>query len=928
MTPEQFQHLEDLFHHALTLDAPARAAWLASLDPESARAVGQLLAQDTSGNAALTRVATALSQTDSKTEPGQRLGPWRLLREIGAGGVGVVWLAERADGQYDLQVAIKINRGYAGAGAQAQLRHERQILAALDHPVIAGLIDGGETADGHPYLVMEYVEGQPITVAANQQGLDLRARVGLLVQLAHAVHYAHQRLIIHRDIKPANVLLRADGRPRLLDFGIAKLFSADTDGVQPTQPWFTPAYAAPEQKRNAPISTATDIYALGLLMVELLSGQMPEIDAHGQVTPPSQRGQQQAWHGALRQELDAIALRACAPEPERRYDSAAAFAEDLQRWQKGRPIKARPDSNWYRLRKFVYRHQLGTSLALIALLTILGISWWLAVERNRARAAEQQALQASQSAAASASFLVGLFRQAEPSLDRPSALTPLQLLDQGRAKLRADHELSVPIRIQLMSTLGAMYGDLGAAETATAVLREAIDLAIQHAEPAEVQLDLWLALGQASIDRARYADAEQSWRKVLELLGDHADPDRSRQAGGLLAISLARGGRLAEGKSELAVWRSTCPEPGQGQRTESCWTLDEHLGEILALEGDLEAARKLVDPAVQALALLSKPGDADLQSARLTQASILRQSQQLDAAESVLKQLLGERSRMVQQDSVLLSSVYSELGSVYYEQGRTRDALAQFELAVATGTRSLRADDPSLVIDLNNLASLLEDRGLYRKAEPLFRQALGIIRQFPEEQAANIGNFQQNLGRVLMLLGELEQAWPYVSAPIPDGERQLMSLLQVRRALQMAEWYRRSGDLQKARLNLNDVLARLDEFGGTEHPRFAAVLRAQGLLAQAEGNFQTAETHLKAALQHWQYTVGPDYIGCGEVELDLALLMQARGKPAAAAAHYQRAVRISSQHLDPAGEAWRNLVQVAQTIGAPAPTVGRNAPHH
>ena len=280
MSDTRWERLERLFDEGLAVAAEDRGRWLAALTIEDdlrAELAAMLLADDRS--AELTRrFDAAIVQAGEAPLPGLRIGPYRLIRELGSGGMGLVYLAERADEQFRQEVAIKLIRGYAGPGAAQQLRHERQILAEFSHPNIARLLDGGETEQGQPYLVMEYVPGEVITEASKRLQLTVARRVELLRDLARAAHYAHQRLIVHRDIKPANVLLRDDGRPVLLDFGIAKLVDADSLRSSATQPWFTPAYASPEQRRGQPLSTATDVYALGLLLFELLTDASPDPD--------------------------------------------------------------------------------------------------------------------------------------------------------------------------------------------------------------------------------------------------------------------------------------------------------------------------------------------------------------------------------------------------------------------------------------------------------------------------------------------------------------------------------------------------------------------------------------------------------------------------------------------------------------------------
>ena len=352
MSQARWEALERLFDEGSSLPASERADWLAALDVDAAlraqlrRMLEADLDAEQRGPALTRRFESVLVEGGAAPSAGQRLGPYRLERELGSGGMGVVFLAERSDEQFRQQVAIKLLRGHAGADAARQLRHERQILAGLVHPNIARLLDGGETADGRPWIAMEYVPGEPIATAVQRLGLPLARRIELVRDLAHAVHYAHQRLVVHRDIKPANVLLREDGRPVLLDFGIAKLVDPESRTADATQPWFTPAYASPEQRRGQPLSTATDVYALGLLLFELLTDLPPDPDPEGALRLPSSVAA--ARRRALRGDLDRIVLRATAIDPARRYASAEALADDLQRHLAGRPVRAVPDSLAYR----------------------------------------------------------------------------------------------------------------------------------------------------------------------------------------------------------------------------------------------------------------------------------------------------------------------------------------------------------------------------------------------------------------------------------------------------------------------------------------------------------------------------------------------------------------------------------------------------
>ncbi len=382
MTASRWSRLQELFDRLLELPANDRSAWLDAYEPDAglrAEAARLVREHDASGGAGLTSpLGRAAADIATPASAGQRIGAYALIREIGSGGMGTVFLAERVDDEFAQRVAIKLIRGIATRDMSHRLRRERQILAGLDHSNIARLFDGGTSDAGQPYLVMEYIDGESLTDHARSHGLPLDRRLRLLQQVCHAVHYAHRRLVIHRDLKPANVLMRADGTPALLDFGIAKLLDTDTGQPQETRtalPWFTPAYASPEQRTGGAVSTATDIYGLGALLHHLLTDAIPQPRADGGLPPPSTL-RNTAGQPAGDRELDIIVGKATHPDPERRYDSGAALADDLERYLAGRPIQAAPDRAGYRLRKFVRRNRVSVGLGLLAVAILFATSTW------------------------------------------------------------------------------------------------------------------------------------------------------------------------------------------------------------------------------------------------------------------------------------------------------------------------------------------------------------------------------------------------------------------------------------------------------------------------------------------------------------------------------------------------------------------------
>jgi serine/threonine protein kinase len=409
---DAYARLRALFAAVVELDEDERVAWMDRhvADPADRSALENLLSADRSDNGFFETPAeehAARMGADESLRPegliGHRIGAFRLIRLLGKGGMAAVFLGIREGADFEQHVAVKLlRRGLYSEIEQRLFQRERRLLASLDHPNIARLIDGGVTTAGIPYLVIDYVDGEPITRHAGARRLGVRERLQLFLIVCRAVDAAHRALIVHRDIKPSNIMVAADGTVKLLDFGIAKLLDEDVESA--TIGVFTPDYAAPEQLNGAPITTATDVYALGVLLHELLIGQRPKgiptrrpsslVDAIGgdstKVPDPALLAR------ALRGDLDTILLKCLAAEPARRYASAGTLADDIERHLAGKPVEAHPPSRWYRTRKFVQRHRGSVAITVaffLAIIAALGLALWQAkVARSEAsRAREIQA---------------------------------------------------------------------------------------------------------------------------------------------------------------------------------------------------------------------------------------------------------------------------------------------------------------------------------------------------------------------------------------------------------------------------------------------------------------------------------------------------------------------------------------------------------
>jgi serine/threonine-protein kinase len=488
---ESIANVREMFEAVLALDPAQRAAWLDEHCTDSAQraAVERLLAADAADARVLDQPFDQLlghvGDVDAESTqelPGAMVGTFCVLERLGEGGSSIVYRAEREQAGVRQLVALKLlRRGLYSADEQRRFRDERRALAQLRHPGIARLIEGGITDAGVPYIALELVDGMPITDYARAHRLDLRQRLRLFIDVCRAVEAAHRALIVHRDLKPSNVLVTPEGDVKLLDFGIAKLLDAGEDGTRTQHQAMTPAYAAPEQFALGQITTATDVYALGVLLGELVTGQRR---TQGDTHTPSSRirddtdpsllpAAPRVVRRQLRGDLDNIVLKATALEPERRYASAGAFADELERHLAGQPVLAHPPSRWYRARKFVARHRGGvatTALFLLAILAALALALWQA-HRAEVQARRAEAVQAFLSDV----FLSNSRNQADAAKARQT--TARELLDLGAQRLDGAMTDVPEAKLSVLRLFGQLYDDLELADEAIRVHRQTIALA-------------------------------------------------------------------------------------------------------------------------------------------------------------------------------------------------------------------------------------------------------------------------------------------------------------------------------------------------------------------------------------------------------------------------------------------------------------------
>jgi serine/threonine protein kinase len=580
MLGDRWSRIEEIFHAALECPLPERDAYLvrACGDDRTLRSeVESLLAHDSDGGTTIDLLVgndlKDLARASSQSDSGLQIGPYRLVRELDSGGMGVVHLAVRSDDHYFQVVAIKtIRKGLASPDLVQRFRAERQILAALTHPNIGAILDGGNTDDGRPYIVMEYVEGQPITIAAENRNLSVRQRIELFRSVCSAVHYAHQKLVIHRDIKPSNVLVTPEGIVKLIDFGVSKPLAPELiPGRLPkTESWqrfMTPDYASPEQIQGRELTTATDVYSLGVLLFELLTNSRPYtvhdlspaaaerlVCEQETPKPSSFKGLSDRAEKELEGDLDRIVLMAMEKDPSRRYLSASHLEEDLSRFLEAKPVLASKATILYRLRKFLQRHQttswmaLATSVVLAG--TILFYSW-------QSRLADRRIKETEKLADSAISDISEKLQQSSVPVETQAALfrSALQYLDQLRKSSGNEPRLLLKLS-RAYARVGDLEGspyvaNLGNSGVALTSYQEALRMALAaHSrlpggENTQGLIEAYERLGALEFFLGKIEEAHDKYQRSLSLAHDFwkdkpEDPTRKR----LLAMSYARLGDL------------------------------------------------------------------------------------------------------------------------------------------------------------------------------------------------------------------------------------------------------------------------------------------------------------------------------------------------------------------------------------------------
>jgi eukaryotic-like serine/threonine-protein kinase len=866
MAGERWARLQALFHRALELPPAARGPFLdgeCADDPGLLRDALALLAEDAAPGGVLDGGAAALAggvldSTGDSWPPGA-FGPYRLRKVLGEGGMGVVHLAERVD--VGGLVAIKILRDASLSPARRErFLSEQRTLAQLDHPSIARLYDAGTLADGTPWFAMEYVEGVPLTTYCRTRRTSVPGRIELFRAVCEAVQYAHRHALIHRDLKPSNIHVKADGTVKLLDFGIAKQLDAvegDVEQTQTGQRFLTPAYAAPEQIRGEHLGIYTDVYALGVVLYELLTDLQPfdlarctpsealafvaqrEPERPSAVVRrtggPAAGGRQRPVPRGSWADLDVLCLTAMHKDPQRRYRTVDALIGDLDRFLRGQPLAARPDTLGYRAGKFVRRHRAAVAATTGALIVVLGLVGFytarLADQRSLARAEAAKATQITE-------YLIGLFEAGDPFAAGGGGTDVHELLARGVRQ--ADALAGQPgVQAQMLDVLGRVHTRLGDYDQAEGLLRRALGL---RRAPGATRTDLATTLmNLADLFRyaGRYDSAEAYAREALairERALPSTHPDLATTMDGLGIVLSNRGDYAAAAdlqRRALAMRRNIYDRPHELLAHSL-----NNLAVTLANQGDYATAERYL---VESVALSVQVLGADHASlaSDLSNLGVVREIQgDYAGADSALSAALRIKRLRLGDDHWETAFTLQQLGGVLRRAGQDDRAEASLREAMEIERRVLDPDHRNTAITRTHLAAVLQGRGDYAGAETLYREAAAIL-------AASLGEGHQFTATTRCALGHV--------------------LRQQRR-------------LPEAEALFRMCLAVLEEVLPADHDVLAAQRGRFGGLLAAQGKFDDAEPILLESYATLRSRFGPDHADVRDAAGRLVELYEAWGR--------------------------------------------------
>jgi len=841
-----WEKLQELLDRALSLSGRERDAFLDQASTEQPDLADELRSLVMTAETPMTLLDGHVSLETEADMKDARLGPWRLLEQLDEGGMGSVYIAERADGVYQQRVALKIaHTGLTGGAMAERFSRERQILAGLHHPNIAGLLDGGTTPDGRPYLVMELVEGETLLEWARER--PLRERLALFAKLCHAVDFAHRNLIVHRDLKPANILV-AGNEPKLLDFGIARLLADEGGTGASNTRLMTPEYASPEQIRGDGVTTVSDIYSLGVILYELLTGKRPHDEAATDyamlalilntrpvrpsevVSGPMER--------ALRGDLDTITLMALRKEPDRRYPSADRLAEDIERYLEGFPVRARKETVTYLARKFIQRNAVASALTASLFLALMIGTVVLAYQRIAVGKARDRAEQESRLANKVSDYLLNVFSSADPYGPAGGDETARELLTRAVQDIETTMIDEPGMRATMLHTMGRAHMGLGLYPEAERLLEQAEEIRQSLFAPDHPDR---LA---SRAGRARLASTTGDYETALALTEPATVPGDSRIGFGLIrASALFSLGRYAEARAILDEMETETP----GQASERL-----HLLADIAYRDS--AYSRVIALRKQALSILEEAGLASSQGyedGKEQLALTYRRLNQLEEAERLMLEVMAVREQRFGPESAAVAESLHNLAWLYFRQGRFTEMREAIEASLRIRSEVFGPESVRVASTMNRMGGWYLVIGDYQRALEIYLHVADLYRARLATNHNSYAMALNNAGQALLFLGEFDAAENQLSEALRIRESRGVNRLTDIGAstYYLGELALRRGDLATAAVMQERTHEIFEEVLGLENVNTACTIGQIATRLAHEGRTEEALARFEAAIE-------------------------------------------------------------------------------
>lgn len=842
-TPHQWKQLDTLLSRALELDPVNRQEFLdqqtqthpylstelkrlVKLHDEAADVLGNSITDFFSPIMPTSNDSNQTNTDYSDFDVGTEIGSYRISDTIGRGGMGDIYLAHRTDGLHDQPVALKVLRaGLDSRDILRRFRQERRVLASLDHPNIARLYDGGITANGRPWFVMEYVDGIPIDQFCEQHNHTILERLHLFISVCKAVGYAHQKLVVHRDLKPSNILVKADSTIKLLDFGIAKLLSDDFD-IQNVEASITrredrfvsPGYASPEQLSGDSISTASDLFSLGAVLYKLLTSQLPFkrqtefsrfVDYNREPELPSnavkssyinQGFSNAAAEKKLKGDLDTIIMKALRIEPDRRYRTSDQLVDDIERHLNHLPIAAQSDSMSYRVNKFVKRHRIGVILSAISLIFGFGFIFMLLYQNSQIKAERALAITERDKAIEVSAFLEELFAASDPAFGttRADTLRVKNYLAHGAYYVRRDLNTQPAVQAQMLNVLGSVNMELGLLEESESLLEESMDI-------------------RASLFTGDHPDIAESMNSIGELL--HKS-DKLEEAKQYLTDAL---------DMRLRLFEYTHADVGKSYTT---------LANLVNTKGDFKRAEELYRLAIEVFTELYGQYHKKTGAATANLATVLQRQGKIAHAELMHMQAIEIYDQVLDSNHPLIATSSNNLAQLFSEQGKFGDAELHAKRALAIRKELYGDEHPETLSSLNNVASILADIGKIDEAKKMYLRSLELRKKVHGEKSMAVAVALNNL----------------------------------------AALHKRTFEYDEAGLFYKEAITIAEEVLGSEHPSVGIIGANLGASLRLIGKREEAETYYLSSLSILQTTLPADHPSLARTKIGYAYCLADRNE--------------------------------------------------